>query len=372
VTRALAVFLFLAPAGAQSYLVAPNLASYRSAGSAAAAYVFPGSATASTPSHTLVLYDCVGLTQPAATLRAVSARRSAGGSTSLPQSMITLRLRCSMSPRPHDQISATFQDNLGSQLTTVFDGTWRLSSRSPTSWPAPWETELPFTTPFPFARSAGQSLAVDFQVTNNASRTTWLADAQVVERGTAAVELQQTTCLHSGGQANNAYGADVSELYPTGWFRFQVLNLPRESASLGRSMMFFGAQGRGGTYAGRTLPFSLLNAGVPSNTGCQWSIDILTSAPMLYDENAGTLSTTFRILPDPILVEKPVFTQALCLDTDAITRQYEFIPSVAMRWTVGTGKRPPCSTVQVTQDTVPPRATGTVRIGEGIVLRLRY
>jgi hypothetical protein len=43
-----------------------------------------------------------------------------------------------------------------------------------------------------------------------------------------------------------------------------------------------------------------------------------------------------------------------------------------MRWTVGTGKRPPCSTVQVTQDTVPPRATGTVLTGEGIVLRLRY
>ena len=367
--HALVLFPLTTLVAAQQYVVLPAKAGYREAGHTQAAYLFPNTASNSVPAHTQVVNDVAGIPVPQATFRGLAVRR-ATSSQSLPA--ITTRARISMSvgPLPWDYVNATFAENAGT-ATVVFNGTLSLAARgSQATWPAPWEVELPFQQNFAYDRTRGRSLVTDFVVTQNSAQTTWPVEATAIESGTVSVELQQPDCLTTASTPNLGYTVSRPLLYPGGRFELRLTDLPLNAPSFGTNRLIFGGAGSGGSFGNLTLPFRIATLGLPSHPQCRWTVDNVMDGVMGYTPSTGVLAVSFSLPPDPIIVERAFFTQALCIDQDSQTTR--LFPTLALRWSIGTGKMPPASVVTRTQDTVPPNPTGTIGLGEAPVLRLRY
>jgi hypothetical protein len=354
---------------AQQHVVLPAKAGYREQGNTRASYLFPDSASVAVPAHTQVVNDVAGVPVPQATFRGLSVRR-ATGAQSLPAVTSRARIALSVGPRPWDWASATFAENAGTE-TVVFNGTLSLAARGPqAAWPAPWETELPFQQTFAYDRTRGRSLVLDFVVTQNSARASWDVEATGIESGTVAVELLQPDCLTTAATPNVGYTVDRRMLYPGGRFELRLTDLPRNAPSFATNRLIFGGTGSGGSFGSLTLPFRISTIGLPSHPQCRWTVDDVAEGVLGYTPATGVLSVGFPLPTDPIIAERPFFTQALCIDQDSqVTRLF---PTLALKWTIGTGKVPPATVVTKPQDTVPPSATGTLAYGEAPVLRLRY
>lgn len=367
----LAPIVLVAVAGAQQHVVLPAKAGYRENGNSQADYLIPATATAATPAHTQVLNDVAGIPIPQAVFRGLSVRRATNPN---PMTAVTThaRITFSLGPRAAVDASATFADNAGTP-TTVFNNTFTLPARSaPAAWPAAWETELPFSQPFTYDRTQGRSLCADFVVNQNSTQNAWVVEATGIEPGTIAVELSQPDCLTFAGTPNVRYVVNAAALVPGGRFEMQLTDLPRNVASFATNRLIFGSIGVGGSFGNLVLPFRIANLGLPAHPMCRWTIDDIAMGVLDYAPAAGTLTLNFPIARDPIVAERSFFTQGLCIDTESSTQELRLFPTLAFKWTIGTGKLPPASTVVKTLDAVPPSLTGTVRPGEAPVLRLRY
>jgi hypothetical protein len=193
--------------------------------------------------------------------------------------------------------------------------------------------------------------------------------------GPAASVYTRGQCVHSQGSPSGAYGYQQYQPYPGGSFSLSFLGYPARRASLNNSVMLLGASGPGTNIGGLTLPTLLTNFGLPANPYCMLAVSPDIVLPMTYIQGTSGSTGVIAFGPMPIpddanLVGSQFFTQALSVDYDNSMPEAQIFPSLALRWTVGTGRRPACTTLARYNDTVPPATSGGLSFAQAPVVTL--
>ena len=353
-------------------LIVPSVATSKAGNTFLSAFYGTPSTQIASEGHTLCLYDASDIALASGSLRSLQVRRPSATPFNNPATTITLEVTMSRSQVASGGIQTTFASNHDPMSrVTVFRGSVNLPARSQGSWPEPWEAKVPFSTPFAWAKSGTASLAVELTSSGNSALRTWFIEGYRPENGGQQTELSPFHCAHSGGTSNNSIRlspAAIGQPWQVEYFRF-----PENTPSFRSSVLALGAQGRGGTFGGQTLPITLANLGIPSQPGCQLANDVLATVPMTYttstSRNNGTLRTPSLTIPnDRALIDRSFYTQPLCVDTDAATQRPVIYAAWASKWTIGSGESPAGSSVSRLGNNANPVGT----ISQGTVPALRF
>lgn len=334
---------------------------------------------ASTPgpvAHCQFLYETAGIPVSVATLRSLQLRPVAKtplGTYSTVPTALDMTITMSLSPTAPGAASSNFASNLGFAPVQVFRGRVSLSGLQPQpTWPAAWQAPVVFTTPFPFVRSGGASLVVDIVASNRSSNTFWPVEEYREDFGTLELGWHDFNCKTA---ANRSPGLqyDTTAMIPGG-FLWQVTCCYSNKPSFATNVLFFGIEGPGGTYLGRTLPLPLQSLGLPAMPACNLAVAPLFGIPMQYFPGSGAAATTrFQLGPipipnDPLLVHSVFHTQHVLLDTDA-GQNHLLYPAASYEWRIGSGALTPASTVYAGDATA---ATGSVTLSRGVTLQFGF
>jgi hypothetical protein len=375
--RLLTAFAFLlVPLAAQTFAVVPSKAARSQDGKWYSPWLVSSSNLGNTASHTQALYATSDIGVTAGTLNGLTFRRDNVAGT-YAATTVNMTIDLSITSLVHSAASWTFASNHGPSRVNVFRGPVSVPARTLGSWPEPWESMIPFSTPMAYARSAGNSLVVDVVTTRTTTGNPWFAEAYAVGYGSHTVDLHQPNCLHSDGGASGGYGGNTFQPYPGGPFSLHFSGMPANVPSFHANRLVFGLRGVGGMLGPITLPVPFATLGIPSPANCQWSSEFLCDAPMTYQTgtqpNSGLLSIgTFTFPNMPRLVGQSFVTGGIALDTNRTTQQLEAFPTITLKWTIGTGDQIPASQVIQFLDTMPPMPTGQVFLGEAPVLQLSF
>lgn len=359
----------VAPAFAQTQVLLPSTANVPD-GDYDSLSLFWGS-LGSNRSHTQMLYPTADVGTGTGTITALAFRRASNSPYPNAASTVQLTIEMSVSTTAADAPGQNFAQNHGTNRTVVFQGPVTLPASPAASWPGQFLTNITLQNPFAYDGGAGASLVVDVSCSASTSRQVWRAAVQTVGYGSLVPEFIQSACVTSEGDPSGAYGYNEFEPYPGGQFALSLLGYASKS-SFQFSWLMIGFQGIG---AGTGLPIPLTSLGLPSNPNCQLAVSPDIVVAMNY--SSGSQGNPGAIYYGPVqLANSPslnglVFhTQALSVDYDNTMPAPLFFPSMAHRWTFGSGMLPTCGSVSRLDDGVPASATGTVDTHAAPVLNL--
>lgn len=336
-------------------------------------YPLWGSTGTTTFSAAQYLYDATDIPIGSGLLQALSFR--APHNYNLAADTFSTTVIVSASPTAVTSPSTAMAANHGPAPVTVFTGSLNVGASPNGTWPSAWQAPLPFAAPVPWSNATAQSLVVEFQTTGSGTGRSWSLEGLRAEYGFSNTEHYQGTCHNTAGNASNSWGWNPQNLVPGGVFDLYLYNYP-QNPSLATNALFIGLSGLGSPIGPWVTPFPLANLGLPAPPNCNWSIDILGGAgyPMSY-VTSGTsayLRLTGLPLPNtPTLAGAQFYTQNLAVDFDVTTGQPLLFPSIAIKWTIGTGNTIPCSAVRGLSSTAVP-TTGSVQQSEAAVFQLWY
>ncbi|MFO1051151.1 MAG: hypothetical protein U1F36_02910 [Planctomycetota bacterium] len=322
-------------------------------------------------SRALYLYDAADIPVTSAVLQGLSFRPPVG--YQLPAATYQTTVIVSGSNTPVTAPQSNFAANHGPTPTTVFSGSLNVLASTNGSWPRPWQPAIPFATPVVWSNSFA-SLAVEFQTTGSSNGQIWSLEGIRAEWGFNTSEHYQSNCRNSAGNTSGSWGWNPSGLVPGGSFSLYLYGYPQNS-SLSANAMFIGLTGLGSSFGPFVTPFALANLGLAAPANCQWSIGILGGAgyPMSYTASGTSayLSITGLSLPNtPSFAGAQFYTQDIALDLDPNNATPNLFPSVALRWTIGTGNTVPCAAVTSASSTMP--TSGSARASEAASFLISY
>lgn len=322
-------------------------------------------------SHTQMLYPTADVGTGTATITALAFRRSSNSPYPNAATTVQLTIEMSVSTTPADAPSQNFAQNHGANRAVVFQGPVTLPASPAMAWPGSLLSDITLQNPFAYDGSAGASLVVDVTCSASTSHQIWRAAVQTVGYGTLIPEYIQSSCLTSEGDPSGGYGYNQFEPYPGGQFSLSLLGYARK-ASFQFSWLMIGFQGIG---SGTGLPIPLTSLGLPANPNCQLAVspDIVVAMNYIPGSQGNPGAIAYGPVPlanNPGLTGLVFHTQALSVDYDNTMPAPLFFPSMAHRWTFGTGSRPTCGTVTRLDDGVPANATGAVDTHAAPVLTL--
>lgn len=303
-----------------------------------------GSGTLGNEARTQLFYDTSDIGVGRAVFRSLQLRAPSPGPLGPwpPNLALTLDVTITMSVSPlrRENMSTTWSANHGPGRTTVFSGTVRLPARTVTSWPAPWEAPIVFQTPFAYDGSAGPTLVVEMEVSNNSAQRPWSTELYRTDLGTHRNNHFTQDCRNS---ANNwSTGVQWNGPAVGRRFTFSYHGYPCQKPVLAASAALFGHQGVGGSFLGRTLPIALDSiSGLDAWPNCFLANDVFVTVPLTYMDVATTAPVcSVKLLPamlipnDPSLANVVFYTQAVSIDPDASGRPRIFMSS-SSEWTIG-------------------------------------
>ena len=288
-------------------------------GTSATATVLPNS-------HTQLVFDVADIALPTATWTSLSVRRPQGSGTTNTASGTNLTLIVSVGPNTTQTASSTFASNLGTSKLTAFTGPISLPTRpDPTQWPAPWETPIPFTSPFVYFKSNGTSIVVDFFQTGNTGTKSWEleATAKFAANRSANGPSQNNTCKFFNGQVIGSFSSSNPTIGATWTVDYNVPSGIPGIVGFGA----IGFAGVGGTWNGLTLPIDLGVFGAP---GCTWNVSVEATIPM-----ASTTSVRWSI---PIPKNPGLIGQSFYDHTafrDLLANPWGIVTGISNKWTIG-------------------------------------
>jgi len=287
------------------------------------------------PGHTQMFYATKDVGSKA-TFKSLAFRNHYASNS--PAVSLDLALMLDNSGVAHNKQTIVFANNLKNP-TAVFTGKLNLPARTKiTTWPAPWETAISFTTPFAWTAPAGGSLVVDIITKNGAptSRFWNLEEAKRDSFGWAASRRQlRPHCARNTGRCtlSPVYG---SSFVGEKWF-VDYKYVPDSVPPKGRSMLVLGARATGKQF-GLDLPVPLANLGLLS-FGCDLGVSVDVLVPMAFSVGSGItyckgmLSSPRVTIPSTIpggikfysqvLVDDPIQWLSLVYSTEVV------------EWTVG-------------------------------------
>jgi hypothetical protein len=336
------------------------------------AYFFYGTTSTSikNESRTQTLYDAADVSSTVRSWSNMEFRRPQELGNQNAATSGTMKLTLSSSTTAYTAASPTFASNTGTPATTVFNGTINLPARNRgTSWPDPWETAVPFTSPWLYIPMTGGSLVVENEFSGSTSMAAWYVENGRAEVGTRVTNLSGCSA-HSDGGRNNS----ISHRNPVlggSWYVYYN-SMPSNVPSLAASFQIIAVGGVGSSQWGMTLPIPLSTLFLPSN-GCSLAVQDQIRVPMTYlpstaGPNRGSLRGPTVPIPNiPTLAGVSFFDQGVCTDTNATTNAPEIYMTWSSKWTIGSGLGNPVAMVYRSGDNSQP--SGSVRQFEGPSLR---
>lgn len=366
----------LAGAVAQTPVLCPSMAATQDGSFESLSLLYGGGTGRA---HTQALFATSDLPVPSGTITALSLRGAGpfGGGGAL---SIHLRIEMSVSTVAIGAAQAAFAQNTGPAPVVVFDGNYTIPAIPPSAaFPPALLPPIVFTTPFAYDGSQGSSLVVDVTTSLSSSSQIYRVGAVSIGGGHASNVYVSGSCLHSGGAPSGAYGYQQFQPYPGGTFSLSLLGYPTHVASFNSSVMMLGFSGGvGASVGGVPLPVLLTTLGLPANPFCMLAVMPDLVLPMTYLQGTSGGSTgaiaygPLTIPPGPGLVGFEFYTQALSVDFDNSMPTPLLFPSLALKWTIGTGNRPAATTVTRLSDTVPAQATGGVLFDQAPVMQFTF
>lgn len=325
------------------------------------------STTVAHDSRTQLIYDVSNIPVASAVWNSVSVRRPGKGGNSYlgnsnPAVTTNGTIMMSVSPMAWNSTATNFAGNHGSTPITVFTGMISLPAQPAQNiWPFPWETPIPFNTPFPYVAASGSTLVFDLLQTGNTSSSSWYVEAYNRDLGARSENGgPQSTCKFSNGAYNSGLGYN-SPYLGSNWLVNYQGGLPANMPAVGA----LGSQGVGGTWAGVPLPIDLTPFGAP---GCRWTIDVVvTSALQVVGTSMNIYQWPNLTVPnDPGIVGANFFDQALFVDPPA--NAAGLVVSWPSKWTVGSGQGAKARQVSSTGNAAATAISGSNSPGLGVSL----
>lgn len=358
---------------AQTVVLAPSMAQTMDGNSSNLSLLW-GSPTAPR-AHTQILLDTADLSIASGTLTALAFRPVQSGAAVGVRG--TMRIEVSLSGSPHAAAQPDFAANHGVHRVVVFDGPFVIQPTPPGNQtpPAPL-SPIQFSTPFAYDGSLGRTLVVDVTTSNLSSSTPYAVGQVGVGAGSMSSIWASGACQNTNGGISGTLGYHGGQPYPGGPFTLGYFGYPTHRASFAASVLLFDFS-LTGILGNHALPVPLTDLGLPAAPGCRLAIVPEATAPTAYvpGQNGGSsghLAFSMQIPALPGLVGARFGTQAISLDHDNRLPGPLLFPSLATRWTIGTGHRPAASMVVRMADTDPASRAGGVQIGQAPVLSLVF
>lgn len=376
-SQALALFSVLswsAAAMAQTTALLPSMASTMD-GNSGNFSVFWG-ATGAPRGHTQILLATADLAVTAGTIDSLAFRpvHGAGSSTNY---QATVRIVMSIAAAPFEAAQPAFAANHGPAPVVVYDGPFTIPAVPASSLvPPPPLPPIVFTTPFVYDGSLGATLVIDVSTQAVAPIVTYQIGQVGIGGGSQQSLYSSGACQTTQGTYSGTLGFNGLQPYPGGPFVVGYNGYPTHRTSFAMSVLMFDFS-LAGTLGGYALPVPLVNLGLPANAACRLAVVPEVVAPITYVQgsNGGasghlSFSTTFPALGG--LTGVQFGTQALSLDIDNSLPEPLLFPSLATKWTVGTGDHPAAAMVVRMADSIPPAADGGVLLYQAPVVHLHF
>lgn len=284
------------------------------------------------------LWNVTDIAVPAAALLGMNFRRPNSIGNVNPSATANVTIDLSVGPNTAATRSSTFSANAGA-VTTVFTGTVNLP-QDPNSGagPAPFNVPVPFTTPFVYVASLGNSLVADMTVSSYvpiSANQTWYLDAVGQDAGLRIGNGGEgSQCRFSNGVGQNAIG-HINPVLGGQWFvQYQSGSTTRIPTGLiGLGLM--GTQGAGSVWNGVPLPLDLTPFG--GGTSCALKVGFFLA--VLLTENAGLQGIydwpRITVPNDPALYDASFYEQGLFSDPPA--NQLGLVTTWSSKWTIRSG-----------------------------------
>lgn len=310
------------------------------------------------------------------TIHGLRFRRSSFQSGPARDTIVVATIEMSVSQASTMAPSTDFAANHGPNRTVVFQGVINLPAYPASAlYPAPFEAPIVFQTPFAYDGNAGQSLVIDVSVAGNSRVNSWHASCATVAYGMVDTEYVSSQCTTIDGRISGSFG--FNQFQPMTGSSFSLSHLGfAEKPSYQFSWMLIGFAATGSAFGGGTLPMPLTALGFAANPNCNLVVQPDLVEPMQYfagqNGSPGVLAFGPIAVPaDPSWVGLRFYTQSMSLDFDNTNMVEPLVfPSLALRWTIGSGAMPTASKIVKFNDTNPPATTGTPTIGEAPVFEL--
>lgn len=364
------------PLLAQSPVVVPALAVTSSSGDYRDVSMFYGGTT-NNRAHTQALYATSEVGLRTGTIHGLRFRRSSFQSGPARDTILVATIEMSVSPVSPMAPSTFFDANHGPNRTVVFQGTLNLTGTpASTPWPAPWEAPVVFQTPFAYDGNAGQSLVIDIQVAGNSRVSSWHASCVTVAYGTVATERVDVQCTTFGeDRISGSFGFQQFQPMLGGSFSLSHLGFASRP-SFQYSWLLIGFSATGSLFGRVPLPVSLNSIGLPADPDCMLAVqpDLIEAMSWFPGQGGSPGAIAYgpiQLPGDPAWLGQNFYTQSMSLDYDntGMTEPW-FFPSLALRWTFGSGVLPTASKIVRISDPIVPSPQGTPTIGEAPVFEL--
>ncbi|MBK8096671.1 MAG: hypothetical protein IPK26_06160 [Planctomycetes bacterium] len=297
-----------------------------------------------------LLYDLAEIAPTLSVIQQLSFRQGGVGIGNV-GGAIALEVRLATSATDPNAPSTTFAQNADPAAPIVFAGTVTLPTTTGGGWPQPWQVLVPLQTPFVLAPApTDRALVIDVRCRNNTAGQSWFVEVNDMDAGSGETVLAQPSCPMPNGQASAPWAWRPDLLIPGRRLALTIGNYPNNQPSASNNALVLGLQGPGGTFGGQLLPASLSAFGIPSPLACQWTVDWIAAVPITYTAYSWgaelTTEQAVRIPANQALAGLQFFVQ------NAALMQYpnglQVFPSVALQFTIGSGRLPNGSTVQAT------------------------
>ena len=313
-------------------------------------------------SHSQSIYDVTVIAPPAATWNSLSVRRPVGLGNANSAFTTTATIKLAVNAVTSSTATSNFGNNLGGSSTTVLSGPISLpAAANQATWPAPWQTAFPFTTPFAYATAPGSALVVDILQVGNTSTTTWYLEASGPDNGTRAENGgPQSTCKFSNGNYNSGLGYSTPKV--GGSWSVSYSSILPNAIGVGA----LGGFGVGGTWGAIPLPVDLAPFGAP---GCKWNVSADFTIGLTASASGSASWAAIPIPNNPSLGGGVFYDHAAFLDP--LANAWGVVTTWSSKWTVGTGIGAPAATVYATGNTATTATTGSLQKGTVASLQLQ-
>ena len=285
------------------------------------------STTTASDSHSQSIVDVNDIGMPTAVWNSLAVRRPIGLGNANNAFTANATIVLSVSPNDWSMATNTFASNHGPMPTTVLSGQISLpAATNQATWPAPWQTPFPFSTPYVFVGPAGKSLVIDIMQTGNTGTTQWYIEYTTPDRGGRnANGAAPSTCKNSGGQYASGLSYNGTIIPGSVWY-VNYSGLPNNAPGFA----WLGSQGVGGSWSGLPLPVDLTPYGAP---GCNIFASPDYVIPMVA---TGTSSRwpNIQIPNSPAVAGVSFFDHSLWLDPPA--NAWGLVVGWSSRWAIGT------------------------------------
>ena len=322
------------------------------------------------PVHVQLVYDTADITVASAVLKKLAFRRPNNPSYKTTNPARSIDLEVTLSVGPNDAAAATreWKKNLGPNLVSVFKGTINLPTVAYSAGLAPFNATVVFSKVFPYSKSQGKGLVVDFFVSKVDLNGYWRTDT-FKGQGTGLFTTNwddRNNCVWASGQSVQRHQVSMNDLIIGGKWWVWYRGADREIWGMGA----MGLIGKGSKWFGLTLPFDLVPIGGAAN--CKWAVgNFLYTLPLKTKVIPGYGGYN-AAWPDVPIPNDPVYIGAVFYDQGAFPDTKGLVATISHKWTIGSGTNPPGCSMHTWNDTTPPKANLTTKQNEAQIIQFTY